>query len=283
MARIRSLKPEFFTSEQIVSVSIPARYLFQGMWVFGDDDGYISASPLQLKMRIFPGDDVDVKPLLGELVDNGLVVFVEADQGGVYWTPSFRNHQKPKYPTPTKFTVDGVSLVEHSPSIPPILPQGFGSTSLREERRVEESRGGEGRVEEKSSSSEVAVAPVRPEIDYLLDLLDSEIAKNGSRIPTRNKANVDAARLLVDRDGRSVQQVEAAIRWCQANSFWKGNILSMAKLREKYDQLRLAAEHERNDRSGRKLTNAEIALQEMGGEFDGSSGNEDAAYRSISG
>jgi hypothetical protein len=31
------------------------------------------------------------------------------------------------------------------------------------------------------------------------------------------------------------------IRWCQADEFWRGNILSMPKLREKYDQLRLKA------------------------------------------
>jgi len=49
---------------------------------------------------------------------------------------------------------------------------------------------------------------------------------------------------MIDHDGRSEEQIHAAIDWCQTNEFWRSNILSMPKLREKYDQLRLAAKHE---------------------------------------
>jgi hypothetical protein len=118
------------------------------------------------------------------------------------------------------------------------------------------------KTEVKPSSSEVAHAPIRHDVEQLLDLLDSLIVSNGSKKPVRNKANRDAARLLLDKDGRTFNQVEAAIRWSQNNQFWRGNILSMSKLREKYDQLRLAAERERSE-PGRKLTNAEIAMQRM--------------------
>lgn len=252
MARIRSLKPEFFTSEQVVSVSIEARYLFQGMWVFGDDDGYIAASPLQLKMKIFPGDACDVPALLGELVSVGLVVLVDTDQGPAYWVPSFRNHQKPKYPTPTKFTRDGVSLTEYSPRIPPELPQASGSASLREEsrgeeRRGEELRGVESRGEEKSPSSEVAHAPIRHDAEQLLDLLDTEIKRNGAKAPSRTKGNADAARLLLDRDGYTFDQVAFLIRWAQNDEFWRPNILSMKKLREKAETLRLQSQRKRGE------------------------------------
>lgn len=92
------------------------------------------------------------------------------------------------------------------------------------------------------SSSEAAVAPIRDDVTRILDLLDEEIVRNGSKRPGRTKANIDAARLLIDKDGRSVDQIERAIRWCQADPFWRSNILSMVKLREKYDQLRLAAQ-----------------------------------------
>lgn len=81
----------------------------------------------------------------------------------------------------------------------------------------------------------------RPDVERLLDLLDSEIQKNGARIPKRNKANRDAIRLMLDRDCISENDIAGAIRWCQADEFWRGNILSAVKLREKYDQLRLQA------------------------------------------
>lgn len=94
---------------------------------------------------------------------------------------------------------------------------------------------------EEESSSEVAVATIRPDVIRLLDLLDAEIVRNGGKEPRRTKKNLDAARLLLDRDGKTVEQVEAAIRWCQADEFWRSNILSMSKLRERYEQLRLQA------------------------------------------
>ena len=47
---------------------------------------------------------------------------------------------------------------------------------------------------------------------------------------------------MLDADERTEAQIEKAMRWCQADEFWRPNILSMPKLRDKYDQLRLAAQ-----------------------------------------
>ncbi len=44
MARIRTTKPEFFTSEQVMNLSIFARFAFLGMWNFCDDGGNHPAS-----------------------------------------------------------------------------------------------------------------------------------------------------------------------------------------------------------------------------------------------
>jgi len=96
-------------------------------------------------------------------------------------------------------------------------------------------------VREEKKTSEVADATLRTDIDALLDLLDEQIELNGGRKPARTKKNRDAARLLLTRDGKTVEQVAAAIRWAQADEFWRSNILSMSKLREKYDTLRLQA------------------------------------------
>lgn len=92
-----------------------------------------------------------------------------------------------------------------------------------------------------TSSSEVASdyepEEVRADVEELLDLLDAEIAANGNRLPNRNKTNTNAMRLLLDRDKATPEQVAYVIRWCQADSFWKANILSADKLRAKFGQL----------------------------------------------
>ena len=55
----------------------------------------------------------------------------------------------------------------------------------------------------------------------------------------RDKARkwADAFRLLHERDGHSWEEINAMVDWCQEDQFWKSNILSGDKLREKWDQL----------------------------------------------
>jgi len=103
----------------------------------------------------------------------------------------------------------------------------------------------------KSFSSEVAVAPIRPEVESLLDLLDAEILANGGKRPSRTKKNTDAMRLLIDRDKCTPEQVATAIKWCQADEFWRVNILSASKLRAQYDRLRLEAQRKRTGQGSR--------------------------------
>lgn len=43
----------------------------------------------------------------------------------------------------------------------------------------------------------------------------------------------DSIRLMMEQDARTVEQIEYLIDWSQDNSFWKSNILSTKKLREK--------------------------------------------------
>ena len=90
-------------------------------------------------------------------------------------------------------------------------------------------------------SSEISDEITRPEVEELLDLLDSRLVANGSKKPSRNKKNRDAARLLLERDGYTVKQVAWMIEWATADEFWRANILSMSKLREKFDQLKAKA------------------------------------------
>lgn len=122
-----------------------------------------------------------------------------------------------------------------------------------EETEVEE-------VEEPSSAP--ADAAARPEIDRLCQLLADRIAANGTRRPNITKKWRDAARLLMDKDGYTEEQVAWIINWCQADEFWRTNILSMPKLREKFNQLKLKAVARSKPRTAvdrRVEANAEVA------------------------
>lgn len=92
------------------------------------------------------------------------------------------------------------------------------------------------RPKEKDFSSEL-----RPDVESVCEHLAKRIEDNGSKRPTITKQWRDSARLMIDKDKRSEGQVHRMIDWCQADEFWRANILSMPKLREKYDQMRLKA------------------------------------------
>jgi hypothetical protein len=242
MARIRTIKPHFFKSQDVTELSYQARLTWIGLWTYVDDAGRGRDDARLIKGELWPlEDDVtwqDVERVLTELSLSLHVVRYTVENRHFLAIPKWLDHQvisRPsisKFPAPTPENIREVApLTEDSVSTHGANTAGTGN---REQ--------GKGTGKGNSSSSEVAVATSRPEIDSLLDLLDFEIEANGGRKPSRTKRNTDAMRLLVDNDDRQPEDIAKAIRWCQRDEFWRGNILSASKLRDKYDQLRLAAQ-----------------------------------------
>lgn len=103
-------------------------------------------------------------------------------------------------------------------------------------------------------SSEIALRPAdeRPDVERICEHLAAAIVANGSKRPRITAGWRTSARLLIDRDERTEQQIHTAIDWCQADEFWRANVLSMPKLREKYDQLRLDAQRRASTSNARQ-------------------------------
>jgi hypothetical protein len=125
MARIRSIKPEFWVSEQIAECSTNARLTFIGLWNFSDDRGVHPAKPRTLKAEVFPMDDFSADQVAGwmqELVDAGLVAVFTADDGQDYWSvtgwaqhqkidrPSFKHPEPPCFSGPVRRELAEASL-----------------------------------------------------------------------------------------------------------------------------------------------------------------------------
>jgi len=90
VARIRTIKPEFFTSEDIVGLTPYARLLYIALWCEADKEGRLVWKPMTFKLRYLPGDDCDVPALCQELIDAGLVVLYG---NGYAHIPTFKAHQ----------------------------------------------------------------------------------------------------------------------------------------------------------------------------------------------
>ena len=93
MARIRTIKPEFFTSEDIVSLTPLARLFYVSLWCEADREGRFEWKPRTLKMRYLPADNCDVESLGQELIDGGLVMLYEANGRTYAVIPGFKRHQ----------------------------------------------------------------------------------------------------------------------------------------------------------------------------------------------
>jgi uncharacterized phage protein (TIGR02220 family) len=102
MARIRTIKPEFWTSEQVTDCSLVARLMFIGMLNFCDDHGVHPASIKRLKMEVFPSDELSndaIQAMIDELVKVGLLYPYEIEGKGYWQVTGWAKHQKIEKPT----------------------------------------------------------------------------------------------------------------------------------------------------------------------------------------
>jgi hypothetical protein len=133
MARIRTIKPEFWSSGQVLECSPNARLLFLGMLNFADDEGRIQNSPKSLKAQIFPADPftiADIEGMIVELSANDLVMPYEVDGKRYLQITGWKKHQRIDKPQPPKHPPPP----EHSPSVRRTFPPDrIGRDRSREE------------------------------------------------------------------------------------------------------------------------------------------------------
>ena len=117
MARIRTVKPDFFTDEKLTACSPTARLLFIGLLCFVDDYGVMQYSPKRTKMLIFPADNLDVEPFIAELVAQNRVVLYQSEGRSYLWVRNFTRHQRINRPSKWRagpLPEDQGALSEHS-------------------------------------------------------------------------------------------------------------------------------------------------------------------------
>lgn len=162
--RIRSIKPEFWRSDDIDALSIPDRLLFIGLWSYVDDNGVGLFSIKDIVGDLFAGDMlrdsnetlIRVKEGLKALFERGLIEIYSLDGSTYLAITNWGKHQrvpnpnKPRYPRPsndseTPLYLFNESLIRPNESlrtgtgeqrnrgteeqIPPIAPQGGRSES----------------------------------------------------------------------------------------------------------------------------------------------------------
>lgn len=137
MPRARNIKPAFFRDAKVVSVSFEARILFIGLWSISDYKGRFKYNPIELKMEIFPADNVDIEKCMSELSSSGLIqIYTEHSGATLVQVVNFEKHQNPhinekqnKDKTPAN-CLPSISECEDQPEIKPVINQTVTETPV---------------------------------------------------------------------------------------------------------------------------------------------------------
>lgn len=95
MARLRTVKPGFFTNDLLAEVDPLGRLLFIGLWCIADREGRLEDRPRRIKAEVLPYDDVDVDGLLSALAARGFIVRYAAGGNQYIAICNFAKHQNP--------------------------------------------------------------------------------------------------------------------------------------------------------------------------------------------
>lgn len=234
MARIRTVKPEFFTSESVLSVSPLARLFFIGLWCEADREGRLKWKPKTLKFRYLPADNVDVDQLASELEENDMIKVYSVSDVDYCEVTGFTSHQV-------------VNNRERASELPSRLCDASTTRQPRVKAEGKERKGKEGKGKEGSENHMSAKADSDQVIDSEAEVIDlgydheepkAKQPKNNDDIeifhywcdvmgknrltskmtPKRMKAI--KARL---KEGYTLEQVKSSIDGCRKDPFSMGH------------------------------------------------------------
>lgn len=183
MARIRTIKPEFFTSEDIVYLTPLSRIFYVSLWCEADREGRLEWKPKTLKLRYLPGDNCDIEELAAELIEAGLIALYEVNGKTYAEIPTFGKHQ----------------VINNRESQSKIPPRVSDASSTRESGVQGEGKGREGKGKELNTLSG------KP-----------DVTPNSESNPGEATLAREAIRHLNFRTGAKYREVDANLRLVRA-------------------------------------------------------------------
>ena len=215
MSRIRTIKPEFFTHEDLFELEqetgLPVRLAYAGIWTQCDREGRFKWRPQRMKLAVLPYDDVDFSRVMDALATRGLLVKYEVDNVVYGHVPSFLEHQH----------INGREIESTLPD--PRNSQIISNTSTRDphvnyasatrEARYTGGREGKGR--------EGNICELRSRVDQVYEYWVTRMGKDPDRTkPTPDRLTKIRARLNA---GYTVEQICESIDGYADSAYHNGD------------------------------------------------------------
>lgn len=150
MARIRTIKPEFFTDEDVGALPPTVRLFFIALWCHADKAGRMKIKERELAAKCCPYDRLSAKKALSMLEERRFITTWEHSGIRYLQIRTWDLHQKPHH-------------TERDTSIPPPPDNGCLTVKERTEGKGRERKGKEGK---KTPPKPVSDGPISDDIDY---------------------------------------------------------------------------------------------------------------------
>jgi len=160
MARIRTIKPDFWTDGNMIGLSFEARLFYIGTWNFAlCDHGHLPDDAMGLKLKILPADNVDPVAIIDELMTKRRIVRIGLPDGRTFLhIPRLDEHQKVDARWASRCPVcthlESTGLTE--------TPASSGETHEEIANSAGTPLGGEGRGKESKGREGTAAGGARP-------------------------------------------------------------------------------------------------------------------------
>lgn len=250
--------PDIVSSDAFLDMPASSQVLYFHLAMRADDDGFVTP---KMVMRLLGSAEDDLKVLLGKRFllpfESGVVVIkhwlihnlIRAD---LYKETTYLKEKSllglNEYGAYTELR-DGVAELKTIES-PEWLKRRRGEVRTasvpQAVHRLGKDRLGKDRLDNTGEESpDDTIEPIQKKAKYseedmkMVDLLISLIVQNTPEWVLKGNKDTWAEHIekLHRIDGRTYEQIEYMIRWTQADPFWRQNILSTAKLREKFNDL----------------------------------------------
>jgi hypothetical protein len=204
MARIRTIKPEFWRDEKLSSVSAEAALLAVGLLNHSDDEGYFNAHPKLVESDVFPLRTLKVTTteLLRELSGIGYIELFLGSDGKTYGrVVNFAKHQVINKPSPSKIKVFCG------------IPQDYGSNTVVLPTGKEQ---GTGNREQGKGKGTGKNAPAARPTDVAESVWDDWVALRKRKNTTVSETVIEGARDEAAKLGWTLEQFLR--EWCLRGS-----------------------------------------------------------------
>lgn len=243
MPKIRALHPGFWTDTTLAECSRDARMLYMGLWNFSDDVGVFELSNKLIKAQVFPFDDISIEELMNELIRCGRIVKFYHDNKTYGLVVRFTKYQNPNSKYPKKTILDdsvvknirelGKNILSEEKNLPSVVCSSSCSSSCSVEDGSLRSTIG---AEEKNLALSLAEGIRETNPAFAQKFSTDEKLK--SKIE-KWAADIDKLKRI---DKATDEQISFVINWLfksetKDSQFWRVNIESGRKLREKFQTL----------------------------------------------